>query len=91
LQYTVLSKMRVNNLEHLKELANNENGDFEDFFILLANGLVRSSKRILYYPASDEFSLINEIDESYQEFTSSEIEEKTNLITAINSNALFKS
>lgn len=82
--------MKVKNLEHLKELANNKNGDFEDFYIILANGLAKSSKRILYSPELDEFSLIHEIDESYQEFNSSEIETKTNLITAIKAQALHK-
>lgn len=82
--------MTVKNLQHLKELANNKNGDFEDFYITLANGLARSSKRILYCPKLDEFSIINEIDESYQEFKSFEIETKTNLISAIKAKSLFK-
>lgn len=82
--------MLVKNLEHLKSLAYNKNGDFEDFYILLAKGLAKSSKRILYHPNLDEFSLINEIDESYQEFSTSEIEIKTNLMDAINAKALFK-
>lgn len=83
--------MLVKSLKHLKELANNERGDMEDFYILLAGGLSRSWKRIFYDDEFDEFSIINEIDESYQEFSSSEIEIRTNLIYAINSKALFKS
>ena len=82
--------MRVKNLEHLKELAFNENGDFEDFYILLANGLAKSSKRMIFHPEFDEFSLINEIDESYQEFSTSEIATKTNLISAMQAKVLFK-
>ena len=82
--------MLVKNLEHLIALSTNTNGDFEDFYILVANGLARSSKRILYHPKYDEFSLINEIDESSQEFYSSEIEIKTNLIQAIKAKTLFK-
>ncbi|MEO9954443.1 hypothetical protein [Nonlabens sp.] len=82
--------MLVNSLEHLKKLAVNENGDFQDFYISVANGIARSSKRILYEYKNDEFSLIHEVDESYQEFNSSEIKEKTNLIEAINRKALFK-
>lgn len=82
--------MLVQNLEHLKGLANNKNGDFEDFYILLAGGLARSSKRILFDKELDEFSVINEIDESFQEFNSSEIGETTNLLEAIEKNALFK-
>lgn len=83
--------MLVKNLEHLKILSNNKNGDFEDFYISIANGLARSSKRILYHPEYDEFSIINEIDESFQECHSSEIGKTTNLINAINSKSLFKS
>lgn len=83
--------MVVENLEHLKLLSNDKNGDFQDFYIVVANGLARSSKRILYHAEFDMFSLINEIDESFQEFNSSEIEEKTNLLTAIESKSLFKS
>ena len=82
--------MLVNSLEHLKKLAVNENGDFQDFYISVANGIARSSKRILYEYKNDAFSLIHEVDESYQEFNSSEIKEKTNLIEAINRKALFK-
>lgn len=82
--------MLVENLEHLKVLAGNKNGDFEDFHISLANGLAKSSKRILYHKEFDEFSLINEIDESFQEFKSSEIGIETNLLSAIESKSLFK-
>ncbi|WP_299015293.1 hypothetical protein [uncultured Polaribacter sp.] len=82
--------MRVENLEHLKELASNKNGDFEEFYISLANGMVRSSKRILYNAEFDEFSLVNEIDDTYQELKSSELEKETNLIDAIEKKALFK-
>jgi hypothetical protein len=82
--------MLVKNLEHLKELANNEKGDMEDYYIILAGGLSRSWKRIFYNKEYDEFSLINEIDESYQEFPSSEIGSVTNLLEAIKKKALFK-
>ena len=82
--------MLVENLEHLKHLATNENGDFQDFYVLLAKGLAKSRKRILFFPKFDEFAVINEIDESYQEFSTSDIELKTNLILAIGAKALFK-
>lgn len=83
--------IKVNNLEHLMSLATNSNGDFEDFFIIVAGGYGKSSKRILYYPKDQEFILINEIDESCQEFHVSEIEKHTNLIEAIEKGALYKS
>lgn len=82
--------MLVKSLEHLISLSTNLNGDFEDFYIIIANGLAISSKRILYHPKYDEFTLINEIDESFQEFHSSEIELQTNLIEAIRNKSLYK-
>jgi len=82
--------MIVQNLKHLISLSSNPNGDFEDFYILVANGLGRSSKRILYHPEYNEFSLIHEIDESFQEVHVSEIGKKTNLIQAIKAKTLFK-
>lgn len=83
--------MVVKNIEHLKQLFHNKNDDFVDFYVLLANGLARSCKRILYSPEFDEFSIINEIDESYQELNTSELETKTNLIHAIKAKSLYKS
>jgi hypothetical protein len=82
--------MIVENLQHLKLLSHNKNGDFSDFYISLAGGIAKSSKRILYDKELDEFSLVHEIDESYQEFPSSEIGHVTNLLEAIEKKALFK-
>ncbi len=82
--------MLVKSLSHLISLSSNKNGDFEDFYILIANGLAKSSKRILYHHEFDMFSMINEVDESYQEFKSSEISKETNLIKAIRAKTLFK-
>lgn len=83
--------MKVESLEQLIHLSSNSNGDFVDFYVLLANGYAKSSKRILYYPNFEEFSIINEIDESYQEFHVSEIEKQSNLLEAIEKGVLFKS
>ncbi|NEN24738.1 hypothetical protein G3O08_14630 [Cryomorpha ignava] len=82
--------IRVENLEHLKKLASRVNGDFVDFHILIAGGLARSSKRIQYDPQFDAFCIINEIDESFQEIASNRISSETNLIDAIEKNALFQ-
>ncbi len=90
LQYTILVKMLVKDLEHLKGLANNKNGDLEDFYVSLAGGLCKSGKRIFYDTEFDSFSLVNEIDDSFQSFNSSEIGEVTNLLEAISKNSLFK-
>lgn len=82
--------MLVKNLVHFKMLAHNKNGDFEDFYIVLAGGLARSSKRILYFPEEDEFSIIHEIDESYQELHSSKLKGETSFIEAIKAKCLYK-
>ncbi len=81
---------RVENLGHLKELASSGNGDFVNFHILLAGGLAKSSKRIQYNFQFNEFCIINEIDESYQELAPSQLNAETNLIEAIEKNALYQ-
>ncbi len=80
----------IESLEQLKKLAFNENGDFVNFYILLAGGLAKSSKRISYYPESDEFLIINEIDDSFQIVKSEEIGIETNIVEAIAKNCLFQ-
>ncbi|MFK7950466.1 MAG: hypothetical protein AB8G11_22960 [Saprospiraceae bacterium] len=80
--------MLVKSLENLKELID-DNGDYVEFYILLAGGLM-SSKRIMYLPEHDYVSIIHEVDDSEQELTFSEIATKTNLLEAINKFALFK-
>jgi len=82
--------MIVDSLEQLKELAQNDNSDFQEFYVLLAGGFFRSSKRILYDPKIGQFSILNEIDNSYQELLSEELSDKTNLIKAIDAKALYK-
>lgn len=83
--------MTIESLEQLKKIAFNENGDSVEFFIMLAGGLARSSKRISYYPATDEFSILNEIDNSFQTVSSSQLAQETNIVEAISKNCLFKS
>ena len=80
----------IQSLEQLKKLAFNDNGDFVEFYILLAGGLAKSSKRISYYPESDEFLIINEIDNSFQKVNSEEIAKETNIVEAIEKNCLFQ-
>lgn len=82
--------MKVESIEHFKSLACNKNGDFQEFYIMLG-GYAKSSKRIIYYPDLDQFYIINEIDESFQEVYTSELSEKTLLVKAIEHNSLFKS
>lgn len=79
----------IESIAHLKTLATNKQGDFVDFFVILS-GFAKSSKRIMYFPDYDEFSIINEIDESYQEVTTAQLASKTILIKAIDNKCLFK-
>ena len=45
----------IKDIEHLKSEAYELNGDYADFFMILAGGLARSSKRISYRPDFGEF------------------------------------
>lgn len=81
--------MKITSIDQLKELSSTSNGDFVDFFILFG-GVARSSKRILYHQGSDEFSIINEIDDSCQEVKSNDLSQETLLVEAINRGILFK-
>ncbi len=82
--------VQIKNLEHFKSEALNKNEDFEDFFVLLAGGLVKSSKRISYRSNFKKFLIINEIDESYQEVKLNELGNETNLMEAISKKAFYK-
>lgn len=79
----------VQSIAHLKTLAYNESEDFSDFFILLAGGLMKSSKRVFFHPDIDIFCIINEIDDSYQEVSTGELRDKTLFIEAIEKKSLF--
>lgn len=85
-----MSSIRIESLDQLKKEAYRDNGDFVDFYIFLAGGLVKSSKRISYRPELSQFLIIHEIDESYEEITESNIGIHSNLIEAISKNCLIK-
>jgi len=81
----------IKTIEQLKKAATNENGDFTDFFILLAGGLVRSSKRILYNPETETFDVYNEIDDSEQDaLTVEKLKMETHIVEAIENNCLYQ-
>lgn len=44
-----------------------KDGDYHQFFIALAGGVVRSSKDIAYCPENDTFQVTNFIDDTEQE------------------------
>jgi len=80
----------ITSIEELKKEAANKNGDYADFFIAL-NFSLRSSKRILYEVETQTFSVINEIDYSYQDdLTEEQLANETLIVEAINKGALFK-
>lgn len=78
---------KVTSLNHLKTLCN-ING-FAEFYIIIANGLAKSSKRIRYYPNSKTFDIHNEIDDSWQEdITQESLYIVTKIPESIEKNAL---
>jgi len=81
--------LKITSIDQLKELSSNSKTDFVDFYILFG-GVARSSKRIVYHPDDDEFFIINEIDDSYQEVKSKDLSQKTMLVEAIEKGVLFK-
>ncbi len=81
---------KITSLEDLKKEAIYSEKEIAEFFILL-NGGLRSSKRIVYFPDTDTFDVLNEIDDSFQEDLSVEqLENETHITLAINNGALFK-
>lgn len=77
---------KINSLEHLKELAtDNPIG----VFIQLNYGL-RSSKSVEYNSKDDTWEVYNYIDDTEDILKTEELEEKTNIIKAINNGALYK-
>jgi uncharacterized protein YfeS len=84
-----MNHLKVESIDHLKTLASAQGDDFADFVLLIAGGLARSSKRIIYYHNTDEFYIINEIDESFQEVGSKDLHSETNLIAGIDSGCLY--
>jgi len=83
---------KIISIKHLKTLAYRENGDFVQFYLLLAGGMARSGKRISYRPKEEKnWLIINEIDDSYQELTDRNFSKKTLIAEAIENGAFFLS
>jgi hypothetical protein len=82
---------QVTSLEHLKELAKSERGEMQDFFISLAGGIARSSKRIYYDPDANTFDVFHEIDDTWEDdLTEEQLASHTNIVSAIEVGALYK-
>lgn len=85
---------KINSLSELKQAIEN---DENEFFILLGGGHIRSSKNIRFDDSIDsneqyKFSIINEIDDSEQILSESEImnNEFTNIGDAITKGAFYQ-
>ena len=83
--------VKVKSLAHLKKLASNKAGRRVDFFIAVAGGIGRSSKQINYDPETKLFSVVNEIDFSFQDdLTDQQLKEKTFIVDAIEAGSFYK-
>jgi hypothetical protein len=82
---------KVKSLEHLKKLAANKNGQRQDFYIAIIEGIARSIKQILYDRATQTFTIVHENDYSIQEnLTDIELKEKTHIVDAIETGHFYK-
>jgi hypothetical protein len=82
---------QIKTLEALKKAAKNKKGDLTDFYMLVAGGLARSSKRIIYHPSTKTFDVFNEIDDSFQEnLTAKDLKEQTFIVDAIEAGTFYK-
>ncbi len=80
----------ITSIEELKKEAAYSETHVSEFFIQL-NFKLRSSKRITYYPDTQTWDILNEIDDSYEEdLTEEQLRTETHIVIAIESGALFK-
>lgn len=83
--------IKVKSIAHLKKLATNSRGIRQDFFIAIAGGLARSSKQIHYDPITKRFSVVHEIDYSFEDgLTDRKLKEQTHIVDAIESGNFYK-
>ncbi len=81
---------QITSMEQLKKEAKGE--DDEDFFILLASGYCRSSKRIEWDEHTKRFFIINFIDDTQQVLTEAQLMDRrfSNLGYAMTRGALYR-
>ena len=86
----ILIMQKINSIEELKKEATYDDKSVADFFIML-NGGLRSSKRVTYFPDTDTYDVLNEIDDSYQEdLTEEQLRNETHIVYAIENGAFYK-
>ena len=81
-----MKRTRVKNIDELKTICLD---DYQDFYISLANGMLRSSKEIMYNDNEGIFYIFNEIDGTCQECTPEQVGQETNIIQAIDNGSLI--
>ena len=81
-----MKRTRVKSLEELKKICSN---DYQDFYISLANGMLRSSKEIMYDDKEKLFSIFNGIDGEFYEYCETQLFQHTNIIQAIDNGNLI--
>lgn len=78
--------IKINSIDELKRLA--EYG--LECFIVLCGGGLRSSKRITYFPQDGSWDVFHSVAGDWEEYASDkELEDETNIISAIESGALY--
>lgn len=79
----------IKTISQLKRLASDK---MIDCAILLAGGLIRSSKSISYNPRKKVFDIFNEIDGSFSQFTEKELSnpDSSNIGKALKLGALIQ-
>lgn len=81
---------QITSIEELKKEAAYSEKHVSEFFIQLNFG-VRSSKRITFYPDTETWDILNEIDDSYEEdLTEDQLRNETHIVVAIENGALYK-
>ena len=82
---------KITTLQDLKDRANMQINDGGlECFIVLAGGLMKSSKQIWYYPEEDRYDVHNDIDDTDQDnLTLTQLTQKTNIIEALDKGALY--
>ena len=86
-----MTKKQIQTVQELKEICLLQEGGYVDFFIALSGGSLRSSKQISYNLSNNTFSIINEIDNSYQDdLTEDDLRNETNIIYAIEQKAFYQ-
>jgi hypothetical protein len=84
--------IQVSSIKQLRQLAYKQNGDLVNFYLSLAGGIARTSKRISYRPnEKKQWLIINEIDNSYQELLDKNLSKKTLIVEAIEKGSFYLS